>query len=298
MKRIVLFLATNLAIVLVLSVTMRLLGVEPYLTAQGLNLGSLLIFAAVMGMGGSFISLALSKWTAKRMVGARVIESPATPVEIWLEKTVLRQAQAAGIGMPEIAIYDSPDINAFATGMSRNKALVAVSTGLLQNMSREEAEAVLGHEVSHVANGDMVTLALIQGVVNTFVIFFSRVVGHIVDRVVFKTERGQGPAFFVTSIVAQLVLGVLASIIVMWFSRRREFRADQGGAQLAGRDAMIAALQKLKLAQQQPQLPEKMAAFGISGGQGFGLRRLFMTHPPLDERIAALSRGNGPDVRQ
>ena len=204
---------------------------------------------------------------------------------------MLRQAQAAGIGMPEVAIYDSPDINAFATGMSRNKALVAVSTGLLQNMSREEAEAVLGHEVSHVANGDMVTLALIQGVVNTFVIFLSRVVGHLVDRVVFKTERGQGPAFFVTSIIAQLVLGILASIIVMWFSRRREFRADRGGAQLAGRGAMIAALEKLKLASAQPHLPEKMAAFGISGGQGLGLRRLFMTHPPLDERIAALRQG-------
>jgi heat shock protein HtpX len=208
------------------------------------------------------------------------------------------QAQAAGIGMPEIAIYDSPDINAFATGMSRNKALVAVSTGLLQNMSREEAEAVLGHEISHVANGDMVTLALIQGVVNTFVIFLSRVIGHAVDRLVFKSEREHGPAYFVTYIVAELVLGVLASIIVMWFSRRREFRADQGGAQLAGRDAMIAALQKLKLAQQPPHLPEKMAAFGISGGQGFGLRRLFMTHPPLDERIAALSRGHEPDFRQ
>lgn len=291
MKRIVLFLATNLAIVLVLSLTLRLLGVEPYLTQHGLNLGSLLIFAAVMGMGGSFISLAISKWTAKRMTGAQVIESAATSTEFWLVETVRRQAQAAGIGMPEVAIFDSPDINAFATGMSRNKALVAVSTGLLQHMSRDEAEAVLGHEISHVANGDMVTLALIQGVVNTFVIFLSRVIGHAVDRIVFKSERAHGPAFFITYIVAELVLGVLASIIVMWFSRRREFRADRGGAELAGRESMIAALRKLKLAQEQPHLPEKMAAFGISGGQGLGLKRLFMTHPPLDERIAALRQG-------
>ncbi len=290
MKRIALFLFTNLAIVLVLSVTMQLLGVEPYLNQQGLNLGSLLIFAAVMGMGGSLISLVISKWTAKRMVGAQVIETPATATEIWLLETVRRQAKAAGIGMPEVALYDSPDINAFATGMNRNSALVAVSTGLLQHMSRDEAEAVLGHEISHVANGDMVTLALIQGVVNTFVIFLSRIVGQIVDRVVFKTERGQGPAFFITSIVAQLVLGVLASIIVMWFSRQREFRADRGGATLAGRQKMIAALEKLKLGQNQPHLPEKMAAFGISGGAGMGLKRLFMTHPPLDERIAALKQ--------
>ena len=290
MKRIVLFLATNLAIVLVLSLTLRLLGVEPYLTQQGLNLGSLLIFAAVFGMGGSFISLAISKWTAKRMTGAQVIETPATSTELWLVETVRRQARAAGIGMPEVAIYDSPDINAFATGMSRNSALVAVSAGLLQHMSRDEAEAVLGHEISHVANGDMVTLALIQGVVNTFVIFLSRVIGHAVDRIVFKSERAHGPAFFITYIIAELVLGVLASIIVMWFSRRREFRADRGGAELAGRESMIAALQKLKLAQEQPHLPEKMAAFGISGGQGFGLKRLFMSHPPLDERIAALKQ--------
>ena len=291
MKRIFLFLATNLAIVVVLSLSLRLLGVEPYLTQQGLNPGSLLVFAAVMGMGGSFISLAISKWTAKRMTGAQVIESPATSIELWLVETVRRQAQAAGIGMPEVAVYDSPDINAFATGMSRNKALVAVSTGLLQHMGRDEAQAVLGHEISHVANGEMVTLALIQGVVNTFVIFLSRVIGHAVDRIVFKSERGHGLAYFITYIVAELVLGVLASIIVMWFSRRREFRADRGGAELAGRGSMIAALRKLKLAQEQPHLPEKMAAFGISGGQGFGLKRLFMTHPPLDERIAALEQG-------
>lgn len=290
MKRIFLFLATNLAIVLVLSITMRLLGVEPYLNAQGLNLKALLIFAAVMGMGGSLISLAISKWTAKRMVGAQVIESPATQEERWLVETVRRQAQAAGIGMPEVAIYDSPDVNAFATGMSKNNALVAVSTGLLRSMSRDEAEAVLGHEVSHVANGDMVTLALIQGVVNTFVMFLSRVIGHTVDKVVFKTEEGHGPAFFVTMIIAELVLGILASIIVMWFSRQREFRADRGGASLAGRQKMIAALEKLKLGQEQAHLPDKMAAFGISGGQGLGLKRLFMTHPPLEERIEALKQ--------
>ncbi len=287
MKRTFLFLATNFAIVLVLSVTMRLLGVEPYLNAQGLNLRSLLIFAAVMGMGGSFISLAISKWTAKRSVGAEVIETPRNAAEIWLVETVHRQAREAGIGLPEVAIFDSPEVNAFATGMNKNNALVAVSTGLLQSMTREEAEAVLGHEVSHVANGDMVTLALIQGVVNTFVMFLSRVIGYLVDKVVFKTQRGQGPAFFVTMIVAEMVLGILASIIVMWFSRQREFRADRGGATLAGRQNMIAALERLKQAHSGP-LPEKMAAFGISGRAGGGLKRLFMTHPPLDERIAAL----------
>jgi heat shock protein HtpX len=287
MKRIFLFLATNLAIVLVLSVTMRLLGVEPYLNEQGLNLQALLIFAFIMGMGGSFISLAISKWTAKMSVGAQVIETPANEAERWLLDTVRRQAQQAGIGMPEVAIYNSPDVNAFATGMNKNNALVAVSTGLLQSMSRDEAEAVLGHEVAHVANGDMVTLALIQGVVNTFVIFLSRVIGYLVDKVVFKTERGNGPAFFVTMIIAEMVLGILASIIVMWFSRQREFRADRGGASLAGRQKMIAALQRLQQAHPEP-LPEKMAAFGISGHNGGGIKRLFMTHPPLEERIAAL----------
>ena len=290
MKRIFLFLATNLAIVLVLSLTMRLLGVEPYLNANGLNLGALLTFAFIMGMGGSFISLAISKWTARKSVGAEIIETPRNANETWLVETVHRQAREAGIGLPEVAIYDSPDVNAFATGMNRNNALVAVSTGLLQSMTREEAEAVLGHEVTHVANGDMVTLALIQGVVNTFVMFLSRVIGHLVDRVVFKTQRSQGPAFFVTMIVAELVLGILASIIVMWFSRRREFRADRGGAQLAGRKAMIAALERLKQAHTAP-LPDKMAAFGISGSIGYGLKRLFMTHPPLDERIDALKTG-------
>lgn len=287
MKRIVLFLATNLAIVLVLSVTLRLLGVEPYLTAQGLDLTSLLIFAAVMGFGGSFISLAISKWTAKRAMGVRVIETPANATEVWLVDTIRRFSREAGIRMPEVGIYDSPEVNAFATGMSKHSSLIAVSTGLLRQMTREEAEAVLGHEVAHAANGDMVTLALIQGVVNTFVMFLSRVIGHTVDRVIFKNEEGHGPAFFVTMIVAELVLGILASIIVMWFSRQREFRADRGGAALAGRGAMIAALERLDSLHPQP-LPDKMAAFGISGGVASGLKRLFMTHPPLAERIAAL----------
>ena len=287
MKRIMLFLATNLAIVFVLSVTMRLLGVEPYLTAQGLNLTSLLIFAAVMGFGGSFISLAISKWMAKKSMGVRVIESPSNADEAWLFDTIRKYSAEAGIKMPEVGIYDSPEVNAFATGMSRNSSLIAVSTGLLRQMTREEAEAVLGHEVAHAANGDMVTLALIQGVVNTFVMFLSRVIGHTVDRVVFKNEQGHGPAFFVTMIVAELVLGILASIIVMWFSRQREFRADRGGASLAGRGAMIAALERLNSLHPQP-LPDKMAAFGIAGGVGGGLKRLFMTHPPLEERIAAL----------
>jgi heat shock protein HtpX len=291
MKRIVLFLATNLAIVLVLSISMRLLGVEPYLNEQGLNLGSLLIFAAVMGFGGAFISLAISKWMAKKSVGAQVITAPRTPTEQWLVQTVTRQARAAGIKMPEVAIWESPDVNAFATGMNKNSALIAVSTGLLQKMTREEAEAVLGHEMAHVANGDMVTLALIQGVVNTFVLFLSRVIGHTVDRVIFRTENGHGPAFWVTVIIADLVLGILASIIVMWFSRQREFRADTGGARLAGRGAMIAALERLASLRPQP-LPDKLAAFGIAGGGAGGIKRLFMTHPPLAERIAAL-RGAG-----
>jgi heat shock protein HtpX len=287
MKRIILFLATNLAIVLVLSITMRLLGVEPYLNENGLNLGALLIFAAVMGFGGSFISLAISKWMAKKSMGVRVIDAPSTTTEFWLVETVRKYSTDAGIKMPEVGIFDTPEVNAFATGMSRNSSLVAVSSGLLQQMSKGEAEAVIGHEIAHVANGDMVTLALIQGVVNTFVMFFSRVIGHLVDKIVFKTERGQGPAFFVTMIIAELVLGVLASIIVMWFSRKREFRADMGGASLAGKQNMIGALERLASLHPAP-LPEKMAAFGISGGGGSGIKRLFMTHPPLEERIAAL----------
>lgn len=287
MKRVVLFLATNLAILLVLSVSMRLLGVEPWLNQQGLNLGALLVFAAVMGFGGSLISLAISKWMAKKTMGVRVIEAPSNMTEVWLVATVRKYARQAGITMPEVGLYEAPDANAFATGMSRNKALIAVSTGLLQQMTREEAEAVLGHEVAHAANGDMVTLALIQGVVNTFVLFLSRVIGHTVDRVIFRTESGNGPAFWVTVIVADLVLGVLAAIIVMWFSRKREFRADQGGADLAGRDNMIAALERLRDLHPQP-LPDTLVAFGIAGRGADGLKRLFMTHPPLVDRIAAL----------
>lgn len=290
MKRIFLFLATNLAIVVVLSITLRLLGFERILDEQGagLDINSLLLFAAVFGFGGSLMSLAMSKWTAKRFTGAQVIEMPRNAQEHWLLTTVQRQAKKAGIGMPEVAIYHAPDVNAFATGMSKNDALVAVSTGLLNSMTEDEAEAVLAHEVSHIANGDMVTLALIQGVVNTFVIFLSRVIGHTVDRVIFKTENGHGPAFWVTAIIAEIVLGILASIIVMWFSRQREFRADAGGASLAGRDKMIAALQRLQMSVHQQHLPDQLAAFGISGGIGAGLKSLFMSHPPLEERIAAL----------
>ncbi|HKQ16849.1 MAG TPA: protease HtpX [Steroidobacteraceae bacterium] len=289
MKRILLLVATNVAVLLVLSITLRLLGVDRFLdeSGSGLNINALLIFSTVLGFGGSLISLAMSKFIAKRAMGVRVIEQPRGEAEVWLVETVRRQAAAAGIGMPEVGIFEAPDMNAFATGPRRNNALVAVSSGLLRGMSRREAEAVLGHEISHVANGDMVTLTLIQGVVNTFVIFLSRVIGYVIDRVVFKTERGHGPAFLVSVIVAQLVLGILASMIVMWFSRRREFRADAGGAKLEGRDPMIAALERLR--QQHPQpLPDQMAAFGISGTLGQGLKRLFMTHPPLEERIAAL----------
>jgi len=290
MKRIVLFLATNVAILLVLSVTLRLLGVDRILNEQGtgLDLSNLLVFSAVVGFAGSLISLAMSKFIAKRSMGVRVIEQPSNANEAWLVETVRKQAQAAGIGMPEVGIFDAPEMNAFATGANRNNALVAVSSGLLRGMSQREAEAVLAHEVSHVANGDMVTLTLIQGVVNTFVVFLSRVIGYTVDRVVFKTERGHGPAFMITTIIAQLVLGILASMIVMWFSRYREFRADAGGANLAGRENMIGALERLRHGHSAP-LPDSMQALGISTDkQSGGLKRLFMTHPPLEERIAAL----------
>lgn len=288
MKRIFLFLATNIAILIVLNVTLRLLGVDRILDQSGgLNFNALLVFAAVVGMGGSFISLALSKWMAKRMTGAEVIAQPRNSTEAWLIDTVRRHARASGIEMPDVAIYDSPDINAFATGMNKNKALVAVSTGLLASLNRDEADAVLGHEVTHVANGDMVTLALIQGVVNTFVVFLARVIGYVVDRTVFKNEDERGPAFFVTTIVAELLLAILASIVVMWFSRYREFRADAGGARLAGRSKMIAALERLK-ASHESHLPDQMAAFGINGRITRGFAKLFMSHPPLDERIAAL----------
>jgi len=292
MKRILLFVATNIAVLFVLSISasilIRMLGIQEM--PGGLNLQSLVIFAAVIGFGGSFISLAMSKWMAKRATGATVIEQPRNSTEQWLIETVRRQAKQAGIGMPEVAVYEAPDVNAFATGMSRNSALVAVSTGLLNAMDKDEAEAVLGHEITHVSNGDMVTLALIQGVLNTFVIVLSRVVGYFVDRVILKNERGVGIGFFVSSLVAQIVLGILASMIVMWFSRQREFRADAGGAKLAGRDKMIAALNRLKAMHEPAQLPDQMAAFGISGAPAGGFKRLFMSHPPLDERIAALKQ--------
>lgn len=290
MKRIFLFIATNVAILLVLSLTLSLFGVQGMLDAQGVGIDvkGLLIISAVIGFGGSFISLLISKWSAKMMTGAKVIDQPQDAEQVWLVETVKRQAKMAGIGMPEVAIYDSPDINAFATGASRNNALVAVSSGLLRSMTRDEAEAVLGHEVSHVANGDMVTLTLIQGVVNTFVIFLSRVIGHVVDRVVFKVERGHGPAFWITTIIAQVVLGILASAIVMWFSRMREYRADAGGAQLAGRHKMIAALERLHMQHGGATLPDQLAAFGISESAKQGIKKMFMSHPPLPERIAAL----------
>jgi len=288
MKRIALFVLTNLAVMVVLMVVVQWLGVASILDERGVGLDvrALLLSSLVFGVGGSLFSLAISKWTAKRLTGAQVIEAPGGPVESWLVETVRQQAQAAGIGMPEVAIFDSPDPNAFATGARRNAALVAVSTGLLQKMKREEVEAVLAHEVSHIANGDMVTLALIQGVVNAFVLVLARVAGWAVDRFVFRTEEGHGPAYLVTSIVAQIVFGLLASPIVFWFSRQREFRADAGAAALAGPPAMIAALERLRLADPEP-LPDSLAAFGLAGG---GAMRWFSTHPTLEERIAALRR--------
>lgn len=290
MMRIALFLATNAAILVLISVVFQLFGFEGILAENGvdLNLQALLVMSAVIGFGGSFISLAMSKFLAKRSMGVKIIEQPANSSEQWLVSTVQRQAQQAGIGMPEVGIFDAAEPNAFATGMSRNKALVAVSTGLLRNMSSDEVEAVLGHEITHVSNGDMITMGLIQGVINTFVIFLSRVIGHVVDRVVFKTERGYGPAYFIVSIVAQIFLSILASMIVMWFSRRREFRADAGGASLAGRGKMIGALQALQRQHEPHDLPGEFAAFGISGGLGSGIKKLFMSHPPLEVRIAAL----------
>jgi heat shock protein HtpX len=288
MKRIVLFLATNLAIVFVLSVVAHLIGLDRWLEIHGSSLGGLLAFAAFFGFAGSFISLLLSKWMAKRSMGVRVIQQPGNATEQWLVTVVANHARAVGIGMPEVGIFDSPEPNAFATGASRDNALVAVSAGLLQRMRPEEIEAVLGHEVTHVANGDMVTLTLIQGVVNTFVIFLSRIIGNIVDRTFFRSEEGEGPAYFVTVIVTQLLLGILANMIVMWFSRWREFRADRGGAQLAGTVNMIAALEELKRVHE-PLPSQQFAAFGIaSGNVTRGIQRLFMSHPPLDERIAAL----------
>lgn len=284
--RILLFLATNVAILVVISIVFNILGLSGTLDAHGvdLNLNALLIISAVIGMTGSIISLAMSKWTAKNAMGVHVIEYPQNQTEQWLVNTVAELAKQAGIGMPEVGIFQTHEPNAFATGMNRNSALVAVSTGLLQNMNADEVEAVIGHEISHVANGDMVTMALMQGVVNTFVYFFATVIGHVVDRAVFKTEEGHGPAYFIVQMVAQIALGFLATMLVMWFSRYREFRADAGGAHLAGRQKMINALRALQRGQPE-DLPGQFAAFGINGG---GVQKLFMSHPPLEERIAAL----------
>ena len=290
MTRIFLFLATNAAILVLISIVFQVFGFEDILAENGvdLNLQALLVMSAVIGFGGSFISLAMSKFLAKRSMGVKIIEQPANSTEQWLVTTVQQQAKQAGIGMPEVGIFNAAEPNAFATGMSRNNALVAVSAGLLQNMNADEVEAVLAHEITHVSNGDMVTMGLIQGVINTFVIFLSRVIGHVVDRVVFKTQRGYGPAYYITSIVSQIFLSIIASTIVMWFSRRREFRADAGGASLAGRNKMIAALQALQRGHEPHDLPGEFAAFGISGGLGTGIKKLFMSHPPLEQRIAAL----------
>jgi heat shock protein HtpX len=290
MMRIFLFLATNAAVLVLISIVFQLLGLEGVLAENGvdLNLQALLVLSAVIGFGGSFISLAMAKFMAKRAMGVQVITQPRNNTERWLLDTVQRQAEEAGIGMPEVGVFNSPEPNAFATGMRRNDSLVAVSTGLLQAMRPEEVEAVLGHEVAHVANGDMITMGLLQGVVNTFVVFLSRVVGHVVDRVVFKTESGYGPAYFITSIVAQIFLSIFASMIVMWFSRRREFRADEGGARLSSKANMVNALQALQRRHEPQDLPGEFAAFGISGRFTRGFGRLFLSHPPLDERIAAL----------
>lgn len=298
MRRISYFLITNLAILIVLSVVVRLLGIEPYLTPYGLNYQSLLIFAAIFGMGGAFISLAISKWTAKRLTGAKVIKSPTNEAERWLIRTVSDLASGTKIGMPEVAVYPSNDINAFATGMRRDKALVAVSHGLLRSMDKGEVRAVLAHEVAHVANGDMITLTLIQGVINTFVLFLSRVIGYTVDRVIFRNQEGHGIGFWVATIVAQVVLGILASIVVLWFSRMREYRADSSAAKLVGKKPMIGALETLKASVRQPHLPDKMAVFGISGSKKRGIAALFATHPDLDDRIAALERSPYSEYRQ
>lgn len=292
--RILLFLLTNAAVLLLISLIFQALGLGQFLDQQGvhLNLQSLLIYSGVIGMSGSFISLVMSKWMAKQSMGVYVIAEPRNATERWLVDVVARQAEGAGIGMPEVGIFDSPDPNAFATGMSKNDALVAVSTGLLHAMSADEVEAVLGHEMSHVANGDMVTLGLLQGVVNTFVYFFATIAGHLVDRVVFRSEDnrgGYGPAYFITQMVAQILLSILATMVVMWFSRWREFRADAGGARLAGRQKMIGALRALQRTHEPQELPGELAAFGIGGGAG-GFSRFFMSHPPLEERIEALQR--------
>jgi len=291
MKRILLFVATNFAVLIVISLVFKLLGFEGLLAKNNvdLNLGAVLVYAGIIGFAGSLVSLFMSKGMAKRSMGVQVITQPSTSFEHWLMQTVARQSQSAGIDIPEVGIFESPDPNAFATGWNRNDALVAVSTGLLRHMTKDEVEAVVGHEISHVANGDMVTLTLIQGVVNTFVVFLSTVIGHAVDRLVFKTEEGHGPAYFVVSMIAQVLLSVLATMIVMWFSRYREFKADAGGAHLSSRHKMVDALRRLQMVHEPKDLPSgEFAAFGISGSIGSGLRRLFLSHPPLEERIAAL----------
>ena len=291
MQRIFLFLITNIAIMVILSITLRILGVESLLMQNGsdLNINALVIFSGVFGFGGAFISLAISKWMAKRMTGAIVISSPKNNMEKWLIKTVKNQSEIVGIKMPEVAIFPSNQMNAFATGATKNNALVAVSQGLLDNMTQGEIEAVVGHEMSHVANGDMVTLTLIQGVVNTFVIFFSRVIGHVVDRVILKNQRGYGIGYFVTTIFAQIVLSILASIIVMYFSRKREYVADTGGADLAGHQNMINALKRLGQREPEP-LPEQLAAFGIGEKPKSNRSQLWSSHPPLEDRIKALEK--------
>jgi heat shock protein HtpX len=288
MMRIFLFLATNLAVLVIASITLKLLGVDRF---TGQNYGSLLVFCAVFGFAGSLISLFISKWMAKMSTGTQIISQPQTRHEQWLLQTVEQLSRDAGIKMPEVGIFPAYEANAFATGWNRNDALVAVSQGLLERFSPDEVRAVLAHEIGHVANGDMVTLALIQGVVNTFVMFFARIIGNFVDKVIFKNEEGQGIAYYVATIFAELVLGILASSIVMWFSRKREFRADEAGAQLAGTSAMIGALQRLRSEQGLPvHMPDTLNAFGINGGVKQGLARMFMSHPPLEERIDALRR--------
>ena len=289
MKRIFLLVATNIAVMVVLSLIIQVFGLDRALAQKGMNLTGLLLISAIFGFGGAFISLLISKWMAKRAMGVRVITNPANDTERWLVNVVQQQAQTAGIGMPEVGIFDSPEPNAFATGANKNSALVAVSSGLLRNMRREEVEAVLGHEISHVSNGDMVTLTLVQGVMNTFVFFLARIIGGIVDKVILKNERGNGIGYFVTVIAAQIVLGFLAGMVVAWFSRQREYRADAGGAHLAGTNAMIGALEALKRVHTPTALPEQMKAFGINDAAPTGLQRLLMSHPPLDERIAALN---------
>ena len=289
MMRVGLFLGTNLAIIALISLTFRLLGFEGLLQSNGvdLNLTALLVYSAVIGFAGSFISLLLSKSMTKASMGVTIIDQPRNETERWIMATVKSQADRAGIAMPEVGIFDHPSPNAFATGWNKNAALVAVSTGLLGSMERGEVEAVLAHEVSHAANGDMVTLALIQGVVNTFVVFLSRVVGFLVDRLVFKVQRGHGPAFWIVSMIAEFVFGILATTIVMWFSRWREYRADEGGAELAGRQNMINALKRLQASQGKPALPDEMAALAINAGR---MQAFFASHPPLEKRIDSLQQ--------